>query len=63
MSKLIILTLGVLAICGCAVQEKTCSLDTLSGTSYRQNAAKIVRGISSVFTAVAITTNGASGAR
>ena len=61
MSKLIILTIGVLAICGCATQEKTRSLAvTLSGTNPYQNSAKTVRGIRSAFTAVAITTNGVS---
>ena len=61
MSKLIILTLGVLAICGCATQEKTRSLDvTLSGTNSCQIAAKIAREICSAFTADAVTTNGVS---
>ena len=61
MSKLIILTAGVLAICGCATQGKTRSLDlTLSGINSCQNAAEIVRNIDSSFMAVAGTTYGVS---
>ena len=61
MSKLIILTAGVLAICGCATQGKTRPLDlTLSGINSCQNAAEIVRNIDSAFMAVAGTTYGVS---
>lgn len=42
MKKLIILTLGVLAICGCATQEKTRSLD-MKGV-YVSDSGKIAFG-------------------